>query len=107
MIARLWHGRVPNAKAPRCREFLAAPAGPDHRSVPGHISVHVLERADGDIAHFVTLTFRESLASIRGFAGDGVEVAKYYPEDRDSSTSPTSSTTRWRASTALPCLLET
>jgi heme-degrading monooxygenase HmoA len=51
--------------------------------VPGNISVHILERPEGDVTHFVTMTFWESMASIRGFAGDDVEAAKYYPEDQD------------------------
>lgn len=83
MIARMWHGRVPTAKAERYRDFLNARAIPDYRSVAGNISVHVLERPDGEVTHFVTLTFWDSLASIRAFAGESVETAKYYPEDTD------------------------
>jgi heme-degrading monooxygenase HmoA len=83
MIVRLWHGRVPSEKAPLYREFLNRRAIPDYRSVPGNMSVHVLERADGSVTHFVTMTFWESMEAIRGFAGPDVEVAKYYPEDQD------------------------
>jgi heme-degrading monooxygenase HmoA len=83
MIARMWHGRVPTAKAERYRDFLNARAIPDYRSVAGNISVHVLERPDGEVTHFVTLTFWDRLASIRAFAGESVERAKYYPEDTD------------------------
>lgn len=83
MIVRSWHGRVPTEKAARYRDFLNARAIPDYRSVPGNLSVHVLERLDGDTTHFVTLTFWQDMASIRAFAGDDVRVAKYYPEDRD------------------------
>jgi len=82
MIVRMWHGRVPTEKAARYREFLNARAVPDYRSVPGNVSVHILERADGAVTHFVTLTFWEGMEAIRGFAGDDVAVAKYYPEDR-------------------------
>jgi len=42
-----------------------------------------LERREGEVTHFITLTFWESLESIRAFAGDDVEKAKYYPEDAD------------------------
>ena len=83
MIVRMWHGRVPAAKAAEYRRFLNARAIPDYRSVAGNVSVHVLERADGDVTHFITMTFWVSMDAIRGFAGDDVEVAKYYPEDRD------------------------
>lgn len=83
MVVRMWHGRVPTEKASRYREFLNTRAIPDYRSVPGNVSVHILERADGPVTHFVTMTFWDSLAAIRGFAGDAVEVAKYYPEDQE------------------------
>lgn len=83
MIVRMWHGRVPTAKADAYREFLNERAIPDYRSVPGNISVHILERPEGDITRFITMTFWESLEAIKGFAGDDVETAKYYPEDKD------------------------
>ena len=83
MIARMWHGRVLTSRAQAYREFLNARAIPDYRSVEGNISVHILEREEGEITHFITLTFWKDLASIRSFAGDEVETAKYYPEDKD------------------------
>jgi heme-degrading monooxygenase HmoA len=83
MIARLWHGRVPAAKAASYRAFLAAHAVPDYQSVRGNLAVHILERAEGDVVHFVTLTFWESLSAIRAFAGEDISVAKYYPQDRE------------------------
>ncbi len=83
MIVRMWHGRVLTEKAQAYREFTNARAIPDYRSVAGNISVHILERTEGDITHFITLTFWEDLESIKSFAGEDVEVAKYYPEDKD------------------------
>jgi len=83
MIARMWHGRVPAEKAEAYRGFLSQRAIPDYRSVPGNLSVHVLERVEDRVMHFMTLTFWESMAAIRGFAGEDVEAAKYYPEDQD------------------------
>jgi len=83
MIARMWHGRVPTHKAAAYREFINQRAIPDYRLVPGNLSVRVLERPEGEITHFITLTFWEDLASIQGFAGTDIEKAKYYPEDKD------------------------
>src|SRR5512141_2742545 len=83
MITRMWHGRVPTTKAQEYRAFLNARAISDYRSVEGNISVHILERTEGDITHFITLTFWKDMESIKAFAGNDVEVAKYYPEDRD------------------------
>ena len=83
MIVRMWHGRVPTAKAKTYREFTIARAIPDYQSVEGNLSVHILEREEGDVTHFITLTFWKDLESIKGFAGEDVETAKYYPEDKD------------------------
>ena len=83
MIVRMWHGRVPASKAGAYREFLNQRAIPDYQSIKGNISVHILQRDEDDITHFITMTFWENLEAIKGFAGDEVEVAKYYPEDKD------------------------
>ena len=83
MIVRMWHGRVPTSKARVYREFTNRRAIPDYQSVRGNISVHILERQEGEVTHFITLTFWESLEAIKGFAGDNIERAKYYPEDKD------------------------
>lgn len=83
MIVRMWHGRVPTAKAQAYREFLNLHAIPNYQSVEGNLSVHILERQEGDVTHFITLTFWKDLESIKGFAGEDVETAKYDPEDKD------------------------
>jgi len=83
MIARIWHGMTTSAKADEYTKFLNARAIPDYRSTPGNLRVHILRRGDGERTHFITLTFWESLEAIKSFAGDPVDRAKYYPEDRD------------------------
>ena len=83
MITRMWHGRVPTPKAEAYRKFVKERAIPDYQSVEGNISVHVLERTEGDITHFITLTFWKDVDSIKAFAGEDIEAAKYYPEDKD------------------------
>jgi heme-degrading monooxygenase HmoA len=83
MIVRMWHGRVPSAKAAAYREFLNTRAIPDYQSIPGNLSAYVLQHTDGEITHFITMTYWNNLESIKRFAGEDVEVAKYYPEDKD------------------------
>ena len=79
----MWHGRVPASKAGSYREFLNTRAISDYQSVEGNLSVHILERKQGEITHFITLTFWRDWDSIRAFAGEDVDIAKYYPEDKD------------------------
>jgi heme-degrading monooxygenase HmoA len=83
MIVRIWHGKVPASKAKAYRDFVNTRAIPDYQSVEGNLSVHILERREGDITHFITLTFWKDLDSIKRFAGEDMEIAKYYPEDQD------------------------
>jgi len=83
MIARMWHGRVPTSKAQAYRAFLNERAIPDYQSVEGNISTFILEREEGEVTHFIIMTYWESLGAIKSFAGDDAELAKYYPEDKD------------------------
>jgi len=82
MIVRMWHGRVPTSKAQAYRAFLNERAIPDYQSIAGNISVYILERQEGEVTHFITMTFWENLDVIKDFAGDDAELAKYYPEDK-------------------------
>jgi hypothetical protein len=45
--------------------------------------VYTLRRIDGETAHFLMLSLWDSVASIKTFAGNDYEKARYYPEDRD------------------------
>ena len=49
MIARMWHGRTPTAKADEYLAFLRAKALPDYRSKPGNLAAHILRRREGDV----------------------------------------------------------
>lgn len=83
MIARIWHGVTELEMADEYLDFTRARAIPDYKRVPGNLGAYVLRRLDDDRAHFLTLSFWDSISSIEGFAGEKVELAKYYPEDAD------------------------
>jgi heme-degrading monooxygenase HmoA len=82
MTARVWHGRTKANDAEEYLEYLYKSGVPDYRHTPGNQGAWVFRRIDGDVAHFITLTFWESREAIKAFAGDDIEVARYYPEDR-------------------------
>jgi heme-degrading monooxygenase HmoA len=83
MIARLWHGAVPAAKGDRYAAYLRQTGVADCRATPGNRGVQVLRRRAGDETHFLFISLWDSLDAIRAFAGDDVELARYYPEDRE------------------------
>lgn len=49
----------------------------------GELGVHFLRRIEGDKAHFLTVTFWDSVESIKKFAGEDYDKARYYSEDAD------------------------
>jgi heme-degrading monooxygenase HmoA len=81
MIARIWRGRVPAAKADAYLDYLLATGLKDYGATPGNRGVWALRRIEGEVAEFVTLTFWDSMDAVRAFAGEDVERAVYYPED--------------------------
>lgn len=83
MIARIWHGMVPAEKAAVYHEFLKGTGIKEYQETEGNLGVYVMQRIEGDIAHFTLLTFWESEEAIKRFAGDDISIAHYYPEDKD------------------------
>jgi heme-degrading monooxygenase HmoA len=81
MVARMWHGRVRRADAERYHRYLRDTGLSDYRRTPGNLGVYLLRRDEGDITHYHTLTFWDSIEAIARFAGDDYEAARYYPED--------------------------
>jgi hypothetical protein len=83
MIARIWHGTVPTAKADAYHAFLQRTGLPDYSATPGNRGVLALRRTEGDVTHFVLTTLWDSVEALRRFAGDDYVRARYYPEDDD------------------------
>ena len=67
MIARTWHGRVSAVKADAYHEYLLRTGVGDYASTPGNRGVHVLRRVEGEVAHFLLITFWESWDAIKRF----------------------------------------
>ncbi|HXV41925.1 MAG TPA: antibiotic biosynthesis monooxygenase [Anaerolineae bacterium] len=83
MIARIWHGITPAAKADAYLDFLNQSGVPDYQATPGNRGVYVLRRIEGDVAHFTLISLWDSMEAIKQFAGPEPEQARYYPEDKD------------------------
>ena len=80
-ITRIWHGRTRAEHADEYLQFVIDTGVTDYKSVPGNLSVEIWREVDGDVCHFWTVTKWDSIDSIKQFAGEDHERAKYYPED--------------------------
>jgi heme-degrading monooxygenase HmoA len=83
MIARIWHGEVPESKSDEYLGIQKRYGIRDYKSVEGNRGVFVFRRNDEGKTHFLLLTLWDSEESIRRFAGDEMEKACYYPDDKD------------------------
>lgn len=83
MIARIWHGTVRVGKSAAYLEKMRTVALPDYRKTAGNRGAFCLHRIDGDHAHFEMLTFWDDIESIKRFAGEQYELARYYDFDDD------------------------
>jgi heme-degrading monooxygenase HmoA len=83
MIARMWHGRVPKEKAEQYHLFLIKTGLSDYGKTPGNRGVFLLKRDENEVTHIYTLTFWDDYESIKQFAGNDYQKARYYPEDKD------------------------
>ncbi|HVL97290.1 MAG TPA: hypothetical protein VM266_15650 [Solirubrobacteraceae bacterium] len=81
MIARTWRGWTRRDDANAYVDYLQQTGMPGYRGTPGNRGAYILRRDHGDRTEFVTLSFWDSLDVIRGFAGEDIERAVFYPED--------------------------
>jgi len=58
-------------------------AAPDYASVEGLQTIYFTRRDEGEVAHFLLITFWDSIESVKKFAGENPDIAKYYSEDDD------------------------
>lgn len=83
MIARIWHGATDASKADEYLAYLNETGLPDYRATPGNRGAYVLRRVENGTAHFQTVSFWDSIESIKKFAGEDYERARYYDRDKD------------------------
>ena len=81
MIARIWHGTTASDKADDYVNYVKKTGLRDYRATKGNRGAYILRKIEGDTAHFYTLSFWDSLDSIKEFAGEDYEKARYYLED--------------------------
>jgi len=83
MIARIWHGITPAAKADAYNTVVDRTGIRDLRKTEGNRGAWAFRRIEGDTAHFIVLSMWDGMDAIKRFAGADPQKAFYYPEDDD------------------------
>ena len=78
---RTWRGWTRAEDADRYVAYLRETGLSEYRATPGNRGAWILRRDVGDRCEFVTVSVWDSLDDVRGFAGDDLERAVFYPED--------------------------
>lgn len=81
MIARIWRGMTAASNADEYLDYLRLTGLAEYHATQGNRGVFVLRRTQGEHTEFVLLSLWDSMDAVRRFAGEHVEIAKYYPQD--------------------------
>jgi heme-degrading monooxygenase HmoA len=83
MIARIWRGVADTpANADAYERHVTRSVFPSLAAIAGHRGARVLRRADRGRVEFLVITFWDSMAAIREFAGEAADAAVVEPEAR-------------------------
>ncbi len=81
-MVRTWRGTVRGADRDEYLRYVEETGLAGYRGTSGCLDSRLLTRdLDGDLCEVVTVSTWESVDAIRGFAGEDVERAIFYPED--------------------------
>ncbi len=81
MIVRTWRGATAAADADEYVAYMNRTGLAEYRATPGCVGAFTLCRPRGERMEFLFLSFWESEAAVRAFAGEDMSRARFYPED--------------------------
>lgn len=81
MIARVWFGRTRAKDYDAYLAYLEESGVAELRHTKGNRGVMVLRRIEDDEAEFGVVSLWNEIEDVKAFAGEEVDVARYFPED--------------------------
>ncbi len=81
MIVRIWHGKTKRENADAYRQYVIETGIKEYLKVKGNKGAQIWGKNEGDITHIWTISWWENFESIKLYAGENYEKAKYYQED--------------------------
>jgi heme-degrading monooxygenase HmoA len=82
MIARIWSGAVRTPDADTYADYIRDTGFAEYGRTTGNRGAWLLRRDEEGTTEFITLSLWDTVDAIRAFAGDDIEAAVLYPEDR-------------------------
>jgi len=82
-VARMWHGKVPLAKADEYQRYLYDSGLKQLRAIPKNQGVEMLRRDDKDSAEFVVISYWPDKDAIHAYAGKDIDHVHDLPRDAE------------------------
>ena len=82
-LARIWHGRVANAKAVEYEKYLYEGGVTKMRARPSNLGVQVFRKTDGAFTDFLVVSYWPSRDSVREWAGADIDQTRYLDRDKE------------------------
>lgn len=86
-IARVWHGRSPNAKADEYAAYLAAEIT-KFPTIPGNLGYQMMRETVGEETHFSVISYWASRDAIHAYAGADISATHVAPRDAEYLIDP-------------------
>ncbi|HTH99159.1 MAG TPA: antibiotic biosynthesis monooxygenase [Stellaceae bacterium] len=83
MVARLWHGRTPAAKADEYREYLYEAGVKKIAAIPGNRGVQMMMSKTDQQGEFMVISYWDSIEAIKGYAGPNYTQVHDLPRDKE------------------------
>jgi heme-degrading monooxygenase HmoA len=81
-IMRIWRGVIRKSQRQGYVDYIRFTGLDDYRATPGNLGAEIAVRdLDEDRSEVITVSWWKSLDDIRAFAGDDIDLARYYPKD--------------------------
>jgi heme-degrading monooxygenase HmoA len=83
LIARIWHGHTPAAKAEEYTKYLYEAGIKKIESIPGNRGAQMLRKIDDRYGDFTVISYWDSIDAIKRFAGENYEETHNLPKDAE------------------------
>jgi heme-degrading monooxygenase HmoA len=80
-VARMWHGRVPDARAAEYEQYLRREGITKLESIPGNLGVDLFTRSRDGVTEFIVISYWHALDDIKAYAGADIEKTHNLPRD--------------------------
>ena len=82
-VARMWHGRVPDARAAEYEDYIRREGITRIEAIPGNLGADLFTRSRDGVTELIVISYWRSLDDIKAYAGADIEKTHNLPRDAE------------------------